>query len=431
MGSTNGRSIGFQSNQATENKHPWNPIKMHLRLTLFLALPGFLIFLGGNTAHSDEGLPKNVRPVKKYWESAWPAEEIPANIASMNAASCGACHSEIYREWQTTTHAKAFTDLQFQGESKKENLSMCINCHSPLQNQQRFQVLGFIDGDYRKPFKRLNPAFDSSLEQEGITCAVCHVRDGMIVGPRGTGLAPHPVRKDSTYFMNLCMQCHNAQDVVSKTLVCSFNTGDNWRSGPYAKQKKNCIDCHMPTTPRALALGGKIYPDSHMHTWPGMGISKFISDLAAVSAKYVPGLKTEIRMDTSVRSGETHEFGVVLTNQKAGHEIPTGDPERFVRIDLQILEPQGKVLAEKVERIGETWQWYPEAKKLADNSLQIKEKRFIGVRFTPANPIKGMMFRVEVSNHRITEANAASLKLGKEYPRDLTVFKDTKSFSVR
>lgn len=402
----------------------------NMGIRMRISILGILFLIACQKSGSGEHLPSNVRPVKKHWESAWPEESLPANIPSLNAASCGACHTAIYEDWKSTTHANAYVDLQYQAEIKKDGLSMCINCHSPLLNQQQFQVKGFIDGDYKKPFKVPNKSFDSSLQSEGITCAVCHVRGGKIVGPRGTGLAPHPVKKDSTFFMSLCMQCHNAQDVVSKTLVCTFNTGDDWKAGPYAKNGKNCLDCHMPTSSRPLAVGGKIYHDSRMHTWPGMGIAKFIGDLASVSAQYKPGLNVEIKMDSSISAGKIVEFGVNLTNMNAGHEIPTGDPERFVQVLLQIKNPDGSLVAERREKIGETWKWYPEAKKLADNSMKVKEKRFIGLPFIPKYARARLLFSVEVSNHRITEGNASSMKLGKEYPRDIVVFKDSKSFSI-
>ena len=47
-----------------------------------------------------------------------------------------------------------------------------------------------------------NQDFDQALREEGITCAGCHVRDGVILGPFDDAVAPHPTQFDpkSPYF---------------------------------------------------------------------------------------------------------------------------------------------------------------------------------------------------------------------------------------
>ena len=126
----------------------------------------------------------NIQPLTKSWEKVVPHQEVPEGLTSLSAEQCGACHQDHYKEWKQSTHAHAWTDLQFQAELKKESSPfMCINCHIPLQNQQEYIIDGLIDGDIYQPVKRKNPNFDLSLQQEGKNCASCHVRDNVIVGP--------------------------------------------------------------------------------------------------------------------------------------------------------------------------------------------------------------------------------------------------------
>ncbi|MCB0686757.1 MAG: hypothetical protein KDC53_09530, partial [Saprospiraceae bacterium] len=56
---------------------------------------------------------KNVEPLQDNWERAIPCQETPAGLVSIRAFDCGICHREIYEEWKLSTHAHAWTDLQF------------------------------------------------------------------------------------------------------------------------------------------------------------------------------------------------------------------------------------------------------------------------------------------------------------------------------
>lgn len=103
---------------------------------------------------------------------------------------------------------------------------LCLNCHIPLANQRQFVVRGLHDGDIRRPVLDANPRYDGELAHEGITCAVCHVRDGTVIGLRGDTQAPHPVRvpPDMLSF-EVCLTCHNALGQFGGTLTCNFDTG--------------------------------------------------------------------------------------------------------------------------------------------------------------------------------------------------------------
>jgi hypothetical protein len=70
------------------------------------------------------------------------------------------------------------------------------------------------------------------------------------------------------------------------------------------------------------------------------------------------------------------ELAVVIANDRAGHYVPTGDPERHV--DVEVVARDGrKVVGRTWIRIGSRYQWWPEVKLLADTRIPPGEKRVL------------------------------------------------------
>ena len=368
-----------------------------------------------------------ITPLTNSWDSPVPNQAIPSGLVSLQAEDCGACHQKYYEEWQLSTHSHAFTDLQFQAELKKESSPfMCINCHIPLQNQQEYIVTGLINGDIYQPVKVKNEQFDPLLQQEGINCSGCHVRNGAIIGPTGSTLAPHPVVKDTVHLSEqLCISCHNANAVITPTLACTFQTGDEWKAGPYYG-KKNCISCHMPETHRSLVEG---YPErkSHMHTFSGSGIPKFDS----VKTTVLNGLEFYPSAPPAKVSKENAlKYTLKVKNEHAGHRVPSGDPERFILITMNLLDQSGKEVKSKTYRIGEEWEWYPEAKKLSDNNMYPGEERTYSFN-EKVNKAGKYTLQVVVTKHRLSKENAEYNKLGDNYPLFITIFEKRYPVSIQ
>ena len=374
-----------------------------------------------------EGKYKNIQPLQQSWDFAVPNQELPEGITSLSAKQCGTCHQTHYNEWKLSTHAQAWTDKQFQAELKKETSPfMCINCHIPLQNQQEYIIKGLVDGDIYQPVKELNPKFDYDLQQEGINCASCHVRDGAIIGPTGTTKAPHKTVKDVKHLSeNLCISCHNAVAVITPDLVCSFETGDEWKAGPYYR-KKNCKTCHMEPITREIVAG---YGDrlSHLHYFAGSGIPK--SD--TIEAKILNGLvmyPSILKKNYSIN--DSIKYTLTVKNELAGHRVPTGDPERFFLIHFQLKNEKGEIISEKTDRIGEHWEWHPEAKKISDNNLNPNEERIFNFAYFATKKGKYSL-KVQVTKHRLSQEHADYNKLGKEYPLFITIFDEEHEVNIQ
>ncbi|MDH3650895.1 MAG: cytochrome c family protein [Saprospiraceae bacterium] len=356
---------------------------------------------------------------------AIPHQEIPSGLMSISAEACGACHQEIYKEWQQSTHAVAFQDLQFQAEWKKDNIYACLNCHTPLQNQQEFIVNGLINGDYKTPSKEINPHFDQKLQQEGITCATCHVRNRNIIGMTEIKNAAHKTIQNAEFLSEkLCIGCHNLVDELNQILVCTFETGDEWQNDWAHKEGKTCISCHMPETERPLFPGMQIRK-SHLHSVPGSGIPKFFE----VPVQLLKSLEIEVRgVRDSYELGDTINVFLRIRNEFSGHSIPTGDPERFFLIKFRLEDGDNHIVKKEEHRIGEQWQWHPVAKKLSDNNLKPLEERV----YTFDYDIKKqgtLLFIVEITKHRMTEENAKQNGILGKYPLSIEVFK--KPYNIR
>ena len=74
-----------------------------------------------------------------------------------------------------------------------------------------------------------------------------------------------------------------------------------------------------------------------------------------------------------------------------------------------MLSSDGSVLTERRERIGELWEWWPEARQVSDNSLEPGERRAYRLSYTVPDDLADLRVSVIVTNHRMTEANAEAM----------------------
>ena len=392
-------------------------MKVKLFLTIFLVFSIVVLVQCEQKEGNIEPI-ENITPLENSWDIAVPNQEIPNGLTSLSAESCGACHQAHYEEWKYSTHSHAWTDLQFQAELKKETSPfMCINCHIPLQNQQEYIIEGLIDGDYYKPKKIKNPHFDKALQQEGINCAACHVRNNVIIGPTGTAKAPHETVKDTLHLSEqLCISCHNAIAEINDNLVCTFETGDEWKAGPYVGQK-NCINCHMDTITRSVVPGFDRRL-SHRHYFPGSGIPK----VKGAKTKMLNGLVFyPSKLKSFYKVNDSLNFTFKVANENAGHKVPTADPERFIITQFTLTNTFGDTLMVQTERIGEKWEWHPKAKKIGENNLLPGDFLIYNLGYK-IDKKTDLILNVQVTKHRMSQASADYNGLGEEYPISVEIY---------
>jgi len=133
-------------------------MKWWLKLLLGLAVISGLVYL-----YYTEVKPVVIFGLRSEYAHAIPFQKIPEGLTSLKAESCGQCHREIYEEWKTSIHAHAYEDPFFQAYWKKDKqVWVCLNCHTPLENQQPTLVKDIPRGRVEKATQEPNPHFDAA-----------------------------------------------------------------------------------------------------------------------------------------------------------------------------------------------------------------------------------------------------------------------------
>jgi tetratricopeptide (TPR) repeat protein len=227
----------------------------------------------------------------------------------MESKKCGACHKDIYRQWNSSAHHFASFNNQFYRKSIEYMQSVvgakpskwCAGCHDHAV---------FFNGRFDRPIKE---QIDTPEAQAGLSCMSCH----SIVHVNGTAgngsftmsypplhevassnnpiirnlerfviyAAPEahrrtfmkPFMRNNAEFCSACHKVHLDVPVNQYRWFRGFNDYDNWqasgvsgegaRSFYYPAKSSKCADCHMPTV--ASNDPGNVNGMIHSHRFPG------------------------------------------------------------------------------------------------------------------------------------------------------------------
>jgi hypothetical protein len=331
------------------------------------------------------------------YASAIPYQAVPAGLDSLKAESCGTCHREIYEEWKSSIHAHAYDDPFFQAYWKKDkHVWVCLNCHTPLENQQPTVIKEIPRGRVERAVQEVNPRFDPDYQKEAITCAACHVRDGLIHGPYEDSAAPHPTKFDPIFrTAQICYRCHN---VVSGPAQF-YNVGPCGTyaeyEGKYFMQERGliCQSCHMPEVDRPVADGSPIRR-GRRHLWRGGHDPDMIKRAVAVEVTAEPRLP---------KPGEEVTFTLTLVNAGAGHKIPTGDPDRHFTVEFDVEDENQRVMASQRDTMGRWILWQPAIVELYDNRLLPLASRDYRFRHKFPSGSERLTVKARVRYHILTD----------------------------
>jgi hypothetical protein len=199
----------------------------------------------------------------------------------------------------------------FQRAYAIEPLAFCRYCHAPL-GPRGVEPTGVA-------------------AEEGISCSVCHVRDGVVLSSgEGRGdapgtVAPHPVQADARFRESAyCAGCHQFNFPAERSRSGALydpgeplqDTFEEWRRSTHAQRGTQCQDCHMPWR---TAADGTRY---RAHTFNGTRDPSLLAQAARVH------VRAERRSDGAVLV----RAAVIATG--VGHAFPTGD--LFRRLELSL-----------------------------------------------------------------------------------------------
>ncbi|MDH5527079.1 MAG: cytochrome c family protein [Nitrospirota bacterium] len=266
----------------------------------------------------------------------------PEGVPSLSAEACGQCHPEAYAEWQQSQHSKGWRNPLFQAEfARADTLWLCLNCHTPLQAQQPEVVTGVEAGHIERPLTEPNPAWDPALRDEGVTCAGCHVREGMIYGPRPDVRAPHPVAHDPNLASGgMCDTCHQIPEgpfPFYEGAPCAdrFDFAD----GPWARNDFTCNSCHMRTRLRGPEGNQR---EGSGHFFPGAHSPAMLEE--AIAIRVAPTLPLWA-------DKQKVPFNIRLTNRGAGHLLPIGRPDRRITVTWEVIDGSGRVVRSREDTV--------------------------------------------------------------------------------
>ena len=263
-----------------------------------------------------------------------PMDPLP-QVGSLSAASCSACHPQIYAEWKRSGHARAFVDPLYQAELEHQPAPfVCHRCHSPLVEQREelawwmWTVLPRV-----VPATTDNDRFDPALQQEGVTCVACHQVDGHMVGPFDDTDSPHPTAVADLRSVDFCGRCHQfGFERIGKLDRPLLDAVAEWQEYDAAGGNQRCADCHMPLVPPRVA--GQVGPDDGRlrpgtdHSLRGPFDEAFVRTGVLVS---------DVELEASSNGAEA---SLLLVNG-TGHRLPSSEPERFVEVRLAALDADG------------------------------------------------------------------------------------------
>lgn len=390
--------------QITNPIHKKTTLKKKIGILFFLVV---VLFFGWRIVR-----PLNIFVVEDKFSDAIPVT-IPEGLDSIRAESCGVCHPEIYREWSQSIHAHAWTDPYYQVDMAFENLPhVCITCHIPMETQQENLVLGYRDRDKLDPILSPNPNFDPEYQQEGVTCAVCHLREGKIVGPYPTDNAPHPVKVDPDFLSKTspCDRCH----VVS---------GDRWdmfyRIAPCGTMEEilesgespDCVGCHMPSVIRPVAVGGSPKKVGR-HLFRGGHHQETVKGALTVTHRLI---KNDGKLN----------FIYTLTNTGTHHKLPTGTPDRHLTIHFKLMDKTGQVIQEETHTMIRSFWWRPFIVELSDSRLPYNQPRDFSFVVEKKFLKKAAVLDVEVRYHLLQESRRKRINYINSEPIDYPIFQQT------
>ncbi|AYC31536.1 cytochrome c family protein [Pseudomonas cavernae] len=284
-----------------------------------------------------------------------------------DAQVCGACHTEIYKQWRSSMMAQSWEEPLYRALLKQASEAtdgkvdnFCTGCHTPI---------GLTTGQITSAVNR------SSIEDSakntpmpGVDCETCHnisARTGLdngayVLSPRANGKpTKFGPRKDAvspyhdTVYSPLhtrsdfCATCHNVTHPFSSVAV--ERTYDEWLESPYSLNGETCQSCHMPGFAGKAAVMGPDRENVASHWFSGANATLLTylgQHESAQRARDMLARAGEIQfqpLPAAVAPGRYTTVAVKVANVGAGHKLPTGFPEgREMWIDFRVQDASGR-----------------------------------------------------------------------------------------
>ncbi|WP_041521953.1 multiheme c-type cytochrome [Gilvimarinus agarilyticus] len=342
---------------------------MHLiklqQLGLFLTL-SLAVYANAGTAIEQRIIDEALTPLFGPHRATTSTGKVIPEHRFDNAQVCGACHSDIYKEWNSSMMSHSWDDPIYRAllsrASKASNGDLdnfCTGCHTPT---------GLLTGQVTRADNQSPPELGNPVtDLPGVDCESCHninaisgIDNGAYVlndageqrikyGPRRDAQSPYhetaysPLHSES----QMCATCHNVTHPLNGVPV--ERTYDEWYESPYRTAGVSCQDCHMKPVKGKSAIMGPERSDRATHWFAGGNTTLLEhfghTDNAKRARALLQSSATIELVDPpqSIQPGALEKITLKVTNTGAGHKLPTGFPEgREVWVDMQLKDASGK-----------------------------------------------------------------------------------------
>jgi hypothetical protein len=285
-----------------------------------------------------------------------------------SAEICGACHQDIYAQWQSSIMSRSWDDPIYRALLKRVSEAtggkmdnFCTGCHSPV---------GLTTGQITPELNRTSiekAAAEHPLP--GVDCESCHnysARTGQDngayvltpmlngkptkFGPYNDAFSPYheTVYSELHSRSDFCSVCHNVTHPFSTAAI--ERTYEEWHESEYAFNGQQCQSCHMPEVAGKAAIMGPDRPNVATHFFNGGNVTLLKHfgqpENAQRSRELLKRAGAIEFVDLSTfTAGSAAVVKIKVSNKGAGHKLPTGFPEgRQMWIDLTVTDAKGAVV---------------------------------------------------------------------------------------
>ncbi len=240
------------------------------------------------------------------------------------ATRCAECHGPIAKEWKTSTHARADVSPVYLAMRSQGEHEACDRCHAPLVARAEPNSLAARDAvgcDSCHAIREVDSPGTLALHLDDIVKygPLCDTKDNYF---HKVGCSPLHGTSE------LCSACHSLSQRTSAGQMLTVQSEfEEWRASIYSGARVECQSCHMPGAHDAVAVGSPTRGGVPNHAFA-------MADLR----------KNAVSMGVSVRdAGKDLAVSVSLKNNRAGHSVPSGLPERRMALRIAIHDDAGHV----------------------------------------------------------------------------------------
>lgn len=283
-----------------------------------------------------------------------------------SSLQCSGCHSDQYQQYESSMHAKAFSNPLFNAQYFTEvvpraqripslipEARKCLACHAPTVFMNYTGLVTTPD--------------QANQFETGVTCDFCHTLAGYAdngdylqipsakkQGPFQTGgTASH--HSEYSGFMQLsefCGKCHNDSNHFGFDMKSTY---DEWRESSYGRSGLVCQECHMNKDgflrngTAKFAQGQAAYMNIgnfakkqqehdklYSHSFPGAHSASQLEDALLLDFTF--------RTHTADAEGR-FPFVLIVNNERSGHKMPSGSSDlRFMWLVVTATAADGTLI---------------------------------------------------------------------------------------